>query len=86
MQSHQGITSPEAPACSGRSLLHESIESIKDWTRAETDLFVASYSTNKQPTQIAADLGISVQEFEVRKRLLIRRLISVSGSHLPLES
>jgi len=62
-------------ARSARCRLLEGLESIKDWTKGDAQLFYASFATTKKAGQIAAELGMSNEEFEFKKRAILRRFM-----------
>jgi len=48
---------------------------VATWPAQERELFVATFASRKTPSQIAAELGLSAQGYQNRKREMLRRFM-----------
>lgn len=63
---------PAAPS-SGRSRLHQALKVIAQWSEAEREFFIRSFTSRSSEQQLATEMGISLDDYHERRRQIMRR-------------
>lgn len=58
---------------SGRSRLHQALKIVAQWSEDEREFFVRAFTTRTPESQLANELGISLTDYQSKRRILLRR-------------
>lgn len=71
---------------SGRSRLHRALKVVAQWSDAEREFFIRSFTSRGTEQQLADEMGMSLDDYNDRRRQLMRRFRQAAQPSLITEN